>query len=295
MLRGVSFAVGPGQTTAIVGSTGAGKTTLVNLIPRLFDVTSGAVLVDGVDVRDLDEELLWGRIGVVPQTAYLFSGTIASNLRYGRPDATDDEMWDALEVAQAADFVRAMPGRPAGAGGPGRHQPVGWATPAPGHRQGADPSPGDLPLRRRLLGARPRHRRPPACRARAADARRRGDHRRPTGLDDHRRRRRSSCSRTASSSASAATTSCSRPARPTSRSSSRRLRRRRRRDRRAPIRGHRLPGFRPPPATCRGAGRWRTSARRPRRRCTSARRWAASSSGSAPIASACSSSSACAQ
>ena len=109
VLRGVSFTVGPGQTTAIVGSTGAGKTTLVNLIPRLFDVTSGAVLVDGVDVRDLDEELLWSRIGMVPQTGYLFSGTIASNLRYGRPDATDDEMWDALEVAQAADFVRALP------------------------------------------------------------------------------------------------------------------------------------------------------------------------------------------
>ena len=109
VLRGVSFTVGPGQTTAIVGSTGAGKTTLVNLIPRLVDVTSGAVLVDGVDVRELDEELLWSRIGMVPQTAYLFSGTVASNLRHGHPEATDDEMWDALEVAQAADFVRAMP------------------------------------------------------------------------------------------------------------------------------------------------------------------------------------------
>jgi ATP-binding cassette subfamily B protein len=109
VLRGVSFTVRPGQTTAIVGSTGAGKTTLVNLIPRLFDVTSGAVLVDGVDVRDLDEEVLWSRIGIIPQTAYLFSGTVASNLRYGRPDATDEQMWDALEVAQAADFVRALP------------------------------------------------------------------------------------------------------------------------------------------------------------------------------------------
>jgi ATP-binding cassette subfamily B protein len=109
VLRGVSFTVGPGQTTAIVGSTGAGKSTLVNLIPRLFDVTSGAVLVDGVDVRELDEELLWSRIGMVPQTAYLFSGTVASNLRYGLPDATDGQMWDALAVAQAADFVRALP------------------------------------------------------------------------------------------------------------------------------------------------------------------------------------------
>jgi ATP-binding cassette, subfamily B, multidrug efflux pump len=109
VLRGVSFTVEPGRTTAIVGSTGAGKTTLVNLLPRLFDVTGGAVLVDGVDVRELDEELLWSRIGMVPQSAYLFSGTIASNLRYGRPQATDEQMWDALEVAQAGDFVRVLP------------------------------------------------------------------------------------------------------------------------------------------------------------------------------------------
>jgi ATP-binding cassette subfamily B protein len=109
VLRGVSFTVGPGQTTAIIGSTGAGKTTLLNLIPRLFDVTGGAVLVDGVDVRDLDPEVLWSRLGVVPQAAYLFSGTIASNLRYGLPAATEVEMWDALTVAQAADFVRALP------------------------------------------------------------------------------------------------------------------------------------------------------------------------------------------
>jgi ATP-binding cassette subfamily B protein len=109
VLRGITFDIAPGQTTAVIGSTGAGKTTLVNLIPRLFDVTGGAVLVDGVDVRDLAPELLWSRIGLVPQSPYLFSGTIASNLRYGKPDATDDEMWDALTVAQAADFVRAIP------------------------------------------------------------------------------------------------------------------------------------------------------------------------------------------
>jgi ATP-binding cassette, subfamily B, multidrug efflux pump len=109
VLRGVTFAAGPGRTTAIIGSTGAGKTTLLNLIPRLFDVTGGAVLVDGVDVRDLDQEHLWSRIGVVPQSAYLFGGTIASNLRFGLPTATDEEMWDALETAQAADFVRAAP------------------------------------------------------------------------------------------------------------------------------------------------------------------------------------------
>jgi ATP-binding cassette, subfamily B, multidrug efflux pump len=109
VLRDVSFTSEPGRTTAIVGSTGAGKTTLVNLVTRMFDVTSGTVLVDRVDVRELDEELLWSRVAVVPQTAYLFSGTIASNLRYGRPEATDEEMWEALEVAQAGDFVRALP------------------------------------------------------------------------------------------------------------------------------------------------------------------------------------------
>jgi ATP-binding cassette subfamily B multidrug efflux pump len=109
VLCDVSFRVTAGQTTAVIGSTGSGKTTLVNLVPRLFDATSGAVLVDGVDVRDLDPDLLWSKVGYVPQKAFLFSGTVASNLRFGRPDATDDELWEALEVAQAADFVRAMP------------------------------------------------------------------------------------------------------------------------------------------------------------------------------------------
>lgn len=111
VLTDVSFSARPGQTVAIIGSTGAGKTTLVNLVPRLLDATEGAVRVDGVDVRDLDPELLWSRIGLVPQRAFLFSGTVASNLRYGRPDATDDELWEALEIAQAADFVREMPER----------------------------------------------------------------------------------------------------------------------------------------------------------------------------------------
>ena len=109
VLTGIDLQVRPGETTAIIGSTGAGKTTLVSLIPRLFDVTGGSVLVDGVDVRELDPDLLWSRIGLVPQKPYLFSGTVASNLRYGKPDATDDELWAALETAQAADFVRAMP------------------------------------------------------------------------------------------------------------------------------------------------------------------------------------------
>jgi ATP-binding cassette subfamily B multidrug efflux pump len=110
VLSGISFRAGPGQTTAIIGSTGAGKTTLVSLIARLFDATSGSVLIDGVDVRDLDPELLWSRIGLVPQKSYLFTGTVASNLRYGNPQATDEELWEALEVAQARDFVEAMPG-----------------------------------------------------------------------------------------------------------------------------------------------------------------------------------------
>ncbi len=109
VLRDISFRVTAGETLAIIGSTGAGKTTLVSLIPRLFDVTRGAVLVDGVDVRKLDPDLLWTRIGLVPQRAYLFSGTVASNLRYGNPDATDGELWKALEIAQARDFVEAMP------------------------------------------------------------------------------------------------------------------------------------------------------------------------------------------
>jgi ATP-binding cassette subfamily B protein len=110
VLQNISFRATAGQTTAIIGSTGAGKTTLVSLIARLFDATSGAVLIDGVGVRDLDPEMLWNRIGLVPQKPYLFTGTVASNLRYGNPDATDAELWDALEVAQARNFVEEMPG-----------------------------------------------------------------------------------------------------------------------------------------------------------------------------------------
>jgi ATP-binding cassette, subfamily B, multidrug efflux pump len=111
VLSGISLRAGAGQTTAIIGSTGAGKTTLMSLIARLFDVTSGSVLIDGVDIRELDPELLWSRIGLVPQKSYLFTGTVASNLRYGNPQATDEELWEALEVAQARDFVEAMPER----------------------------------------------------------------------------------------------------------------------------------------------------------------------------------------
>ncbi|WP_344484791.1 ABC transporter ATP-binding protein [Glycomyces endophyticus] len=109
VLRGVDLIARPGQTTAVIGSTGAGKTTLLNLIPRLFNVGGGAVRVDGVDVRDMDRALIARTIGLVPQRAYLFSGTIASNLRYGNPDADDQTLWRALATAQAADFVRDMP------------------------------------------------------------------------------------------------------------------------------------------------------------------------------------------
>jgi ATP-binding cassette, subfamily B, multidrug efflux pump len=109
VLSHISFTVRPGETTAIIGSTGAGKTTLVNLVPRLFDASEGTVLIDGVDVKQLDPELLWSRVGYVPQKAFLFSGTVASNLRFGRPAATDEEIWQALEIAQAATFVQAMP------------------------------------------------------------------------------------------------------------------------------------------------------------------------------------------
>lgn len=110
VLRDVSFRVGPGETLAIIGSTGSGKTTLVNLIPRLVDATAGSVFVDGADVRDLAPEVIWSRVGLVPQKPFLFSGTVASNLRYGKTDATEAEMWEALDIAQAADFVAQMPG-----------------------------------------------------------------------------------------------------------------------------------------------------------------------------------------
>src|SRR5579859_986343 len=110
VLHDLNFVLNPGETTAIIGGTGSGKTTLLNLIPRFFDATEGAVLVDGVDVRKQSMEALWGRIGLVPQRAYLFSGTVASNLRFGNETATDDELWHALEVAQARDFVEEMEG-----------------------------------------------------------------------------------------------------------------------------------------------------------------------------------------
>jgi len=110
VLRDISLVVEPGKTTAIVGSTGSGKTTLINLIPRFYDVTGGKLSIDGMDVRALDRDDLWAKIGLVPQKAFLFSGTIASNLRFGKADATDDELWTALRIAQAEDFVRDLEG-----------------------------------------------------------------------------------------------------------------------------------------------------------------------------------------
>ncbi len=110
VLKDISLTARPGETTAVIGSTGSGKSTLLGLVPRLFDATGGTVLVDGEDVRGLDPETLAGAIGLVPQKPYLFSGTVASNLRYGNPDATDDELWHALEIAQARDFVERMAG-----------------------------------------------------------------------------------------------------------------------------------------------------------------------------------------
>jgi ATP-binding cassette subfamily B protein len=110
VLRGISFRAAPGQTTAIVGSTGSGKSTLVNLIPRFYDATKGTVLVDGVDVRAMHREDVWARIGMIPQKAFLFAGTVASNLRFGKADATEEELWRALDIAQGRDFVAAMDG-----------------------------------------------------------------------------------------------------------------------------------------------------------------------------------------
>ena len=135
-------------------------------------MTDGPVLVDGVDVRDLAPEALWDRIGLVPQKPYLFSGTVASNLRYGKPDATDDELWEALEIAQAADFVAAMPG------GLDARIAQGGTNVSGGQRQrlaiarAARAQARDLPVRRLVLRARPRHRRPAAGRARAVTGRR---------------------------------------------------------------------------------------------------------------------------
>ncbi len=188
VLCDISFTARAGETTAIIGSTGAGKTTLLNLVPRLFDATGGTVLVDGHDVRDIEPELLWSRIGLVPQKPYLFSGSVASNLRYADPDATDDQLWAALAIAQAADFVRAMPrglDAPISQGGTnvsgGQRQRLAIARALvrrPGIYLFDDSfSALDLATDARLRGALGAGRR--RCRDRD---------RRPAGLDDHQRR-----------------------------------------------------------------------------------------------------------
>jgi ATP-binding cassette subfamily B protein len=110
VLKGVDLVARPGEVTAVIGSTGSGKSTLLGLVPRLFDATDGEVLVDGVDVRTVEPKLLARTVGMVPQKPYLFAGTVATNLRYGNPDATDEELWHALEVAQAKDFVSKLEG-----------------------------------------------------------------------------------------------------------------------------------------------------------------------------------------
>ncbi|MEU9477798.1 ABC transporter ATP-binding protein [Streptomyces sp. NPDC048191] len=110
VLKSIDLVARPGETTAVIGSTGSGKSTLLGLVPRLFDATEGQVLVDGVDVQEVDPRLLAKTVGLVPQKPYLFAGTVATNLRYGNPDATDEELWQALEVAQAKDFVSKLEG-----------------------------------------------------------------------------------------------------------------------------------------------------------------------------------------
>ena len=137
----------------------------MSLICRLYDVTAGAVLVDGVDVRDYDIEQLWSAIGLVPQRGYLFSGTVADNLRYGKPDATDDEMWEALRVAAADGFVRAHADGLQMRGRPGRHQFLRRPAATAGDRARGDPPARRLPVRRRVLRAGRAHRRPGAGRA----------------------------------------------------------------------------------------------------------------------------------
>ncbi len=196
VLHDLTFTVEPGTTTAIIGSTGSGKTTLVGLVARLFDVTAGAVRIDGVDVRSYEPDLLWRRIGLIPQRAFLFSGTVASNLRYGDDQATDEELWRALELAQAKEFVAVDGGRARSAHRAGWHERVGRPAPATRDRPGTREAAGDLRLRRLVLGTgsadgcrappRPRHA-PAGC---DAHRRRAAGHHHPARRPDHRPRPR---------------------------------------------------------------------------------------------------------
>ena len=172
VLNEISCVFEPGAMTAIVGGTGSGKSTLVNLLPRLLDVTSGAVLIDGVDIRALPLDDLWGLFGIVPQKAFLFGGTIGSNVRFGRPDATDEEVWDALDVAQAREFVDLPARGPRRSRRPGRCQLLRRSATAAGHRPLHRARAARLPLRRQLLRPGLHHRRPaarrPSCPERSA-------------------------------------------------------------------------------------------------------------------------------
>ena len=164
MLHDLSFRAAPGEITAIVGSTGSGKTTLINLIPRFYDVTAGSVLVDGVDVRDREREQLWARVAMVPQKAFLFAGTVASNLRFGDADASDEQR-EGRAHDGGADFVAAMPDgldSPITQGGSN----VSAVSASVAHRPGHRPTGGHRRLRRQLLGARRGDRCPTPRRAR---------------------------------------------------------------------------------------------------------------------------------
>ena len=208
--RDVSFAARPGQTVAVIGSTGAGKSTLVNLVPRLFDVTGGRVLVGGVDVRDLDPELL-----VVGARAGAAAGVPVLRHRRHQPAARQARRDRRASCGRRsrsprpATSSRRMPDGPRRAGRPGRHQRQRRPAPAARDRAGGDPPARDLPVRRLVLRARPGHRRPAAGGAAAGHPRRDGGDRRPAGLHDPRRRPDPRRSRTARSSAAAPTTSCS--------------------------------------------------------------------------------------
>ena len=160
VLSNISFTAEPGQTVAIIGSTGAGKTSLLALLPRLYDAESGEVLLDGVPVTQLDRADITQRVAMVPQRPYLFSGTIEHNLRFGKPEATDEELWEALTVAQAADFVRDKKDGLDCADLPGRHQRLRRPAPAAVHRPCPRHQAQGVPVRRFVLRPRRRNRRP---------------------------------------------------------------------------------------------------------------------------------------
>ena len=266
-LTGVSFTALPGEVTAIIGGTGSGKSTLAGLIPRFYDVNEGRVLVDGVDVREMTQADLRARIGFVPQKAVLFSGTIASNIRYGREDATDDEVRHAAAVAQAVEFIDADAGRLRVAGLAGRHQPVGRPEAAAGDCAGDRParrtiyvfddsfSALDFATDARLRAALKAETRRRHGLHRLA-AHRHGDERRP-----HRRARRRAGGRHRHARRAAEDA-----ARSTARSWSRRCRSRRSHERRTQTRD--AASRRPRPA-CSAADRWAASACRCRRPRTS--------------------------